>query len=278
MTKPLDQKTPHLRFTLTLHHQNLCPINLRKRNNLLELHFIHFCFFSFLSTGVMNIKKLFESIQRQLKKNSSGGPVIGPQTVTVSSRYILSNQDPNIQVPDFEKWMTQLESHVDRHLYEDGSKKPAVNFIKVEIRNFTGVAYTVNRNGGKLISVSTNHLKKFNGDARSYELTGVVLHEMVHALEYNGKGTAPVGLIEGIADFVRLKSGYPANGWRRDYSSPLRGYSTTAYFLDYLDSSYPRFVKRLNTELRERYNDRLWNKLTGKSLTDLWQDYKNTKF
>lgn len=36
---------------------------------------------------------------------------------------------------------------------------------------------------------------------------GVCVHEMVHCWQWNAKGTCPGGLIEGIADYVRLRSG-----------------------------------------------------------------------
>jgi hypothetical protein len=38
-------------------------------------------------------------------------------------------------------------------------------------------------------------------------VTGVLYHEVTHVWQWNGQGRANGGLIEGIADYVRLKAG-----------------------------------------------------------------------
>jgi hypothetical protein len=48
-----------------------------------------------------------------------------------------------------------------------------------------------------------------------HELDGVITHEMVHCFQGNCEGTAPGGLVEGIADFVRLKAGLSPPHWNR---------------------------------------------------------------
>jgi hypothetical protein len=42
---------------------------------------------------------------------------------------------------------------------------------------------------------------------------GVLCHELVHTLQHDAKGQCNGGLIEGIADFVRLKAGLAADHW-----------------------------------------------------------------
>ncbi|CAI0445583.1 unnamed protein product [Linum tenue] len=39
---------------------------------------------------------------------------------------------------------------------------------------------------------------------------------MTHVWQWNGGGATPLGLIEGIADFIRMKAGYEST------SSPVR--------------------------------------------------------
>lgn len=65
-----------------------------------------------------------------------------------------------------------------------------------------GVAYTSNNE----VHASANYIKSYSGDVKN-KITGLLYHEMSHVWQWNGNGTAPGGLIEGIADYVRLKAG-----------------------------------------------------------------------
>ncbi|KAH7297869.1 hypothetical protein KP509_25G016200 [Ceratopteris richardii] len=57
------------------------------------------------------------------------------------------------------------------------------------------------------IHYSQNYVDSLNG------VEGVLYHEMTHVWQWNGQGTADGGLIESIADYVRLTAGLPASGW-----------------------------------------------------------------
>ena len=61
-----------------------------------------------------------------------------------------------------------------------------------------GVAYTHGSNTDKEIHLSLDHISRSAARARG-EIMGVLVHEVVHCFQYNAKGTAPGGLIEGIA-------------------------------------------------------------------------------
>jgi hypothetical protein len=50
--------------------------------------------------------------------------------------------------------------------------------------------------------------------AAKREIKGVLVHEIVHALQCTGKDTCPGGLIEGIADWVRLQSDLAPPHWK----------------------------------------------------------------
>ncbi|KAI9142905.1 hypothetical protein BKA69DRAFT_1065311 [Paraphysoderma sedebokerense] len=99
---------------------------------------------------------------------------------------------------------------------------------------------------------------------------------MVHIFQHNGKNSAPGGLIEGIADYVRLSGGYPAKHWRRRFEGgPLNGYESTAFFLCFIEDGQPGFVRNLNLKLSEgRYYAELFEEVTGKTLEKLWEMYK----
>lgn len=83
-----------------------------------------------------------------------------------------------------------------------------VKRITLTIRPMDGVAYTFGSDdGSKEVHFSLNHIvNSHNGDTEAKknmrvreEILGVLVHEFVHCYQYNGKGTAPGGLIEGIA-------------------------------------------------------------------------------
>ncbi|CAB4303931.1 unnamed protein product [Prunus armeniaca] len=99
---------------------------------------------------------------------------------------------------------------------------------------------------------------------------------MTHTWQWNGQGQAPVGLIEGIADFVRLKGDYVPNGWVKSGEGQKwdEGYSVTGWFLDYCNDLQQGFVAELNKKMRDGYSDNFFQELLGKRVDQLWTDYK----
>jgi Peptidase of plants and bacteria len=75
-----------------------------------------------------------------------------------------------------------------------------------------GVAHTHGSHTSKEIHFSLDHIKNSENRAKD-EIDGVLTHEIVHCFQYNAKGTAPGGLIEGIAgEFYLLNSGGESMG------------------------------------------------------------------
>jgi hypothetical protein len=107
-------------------------------------------------------------------------------------------------------------------------------------------------------------------------VAGVLFHETTHVWQWDGQGQANRGLIEGIADYVRLKAGYAPRYWvqRGEGERWDKGYDVTARFLDYLDSLKPGFVALLNAKMKYGYTDDFFAQILGKSVQQLWQDYK----
>ncbi|KAM7474720.1 hypothetical protein LguiB_021963 [Lonicera macranthoides] len=152
----------------------------------------------------------------------------------------------------------------------DASRKkvPRVTLI---IENLSGISYTVSGE----IHVSANYIQDYSGDVKR-EITGVLYHEMTHIWQWDGNGQAPEGLIEGIADYVRLKAGYVPSHWvgPGKGDSWYEGYDVTARFLDYCNSQRNGFVTELNKKMRNGYNDNFFVVLTGKTVEQLWREYK----
>ncbi|KAM7470474.1 hypothetical protein LguiA_008657 [Lonicera macranthoides] len=143
--------------------------------------------------------------------------------------------------------------------------------VSLFIDNMDGVAYAVNGE----IHVSANYIQGFSGDVKR-EITGVLYHEMTHIWQWNGNGQAPVGLTEGIADYVRLKAGYAPSHWVGPGQGDKwdQGYDVTARFLDYCNSLRNGFVAEFNEKLRNGYNVNFFVELLGKSVDQLWSEYK----
>ncbi|EON97687.1 putative pbsp domain-containing protein [Phaeoacremonium minimum UCRPA7] len=182
--------------------------------------------------------------------------------------------------------------NVQRLLYarpsEPTTHAPPTRSVTVVLRDMGGVAYTTGSeldNDHKEIHFSLGYIAGINprdgqpGGAKraTDEITGVLTHELVHCYQYNGKGTCPGGLIEGIADWVRLNCDLSPPHWRRETSGKWDGgYQHTAYFLEYLEDRFGSgTVRRLNEKLRtQRYEEKgFWTELLGRPVEQLWGDY-----
>lgn len=144
-----------------------------------------------------------------------------------------------------------------------------------------GVAYTTGTDldsDHKEIHLSLDYIKGIASGREAEEIQGVLVHEMVHCWQWNALGTAPAGLVEGIADFVRLKAGLCPPHWKREGGGEWdAGYQHTAYFLEWLEGKWgDGSVQKINDGLRkEIYKESLfWERLFGKTVGELWAEYK----
>lgn len=99
---------------------------------------------------------------------------------------------------------------------------------------------------------------------------------MTHVWQWNGNGQAPHGLIEGIADYVRLKAGYGSSHWVKPGQGARwdLGFDVTARFLEYCEGLKVGFVAELNKKMKNSYSDKFFVELLGKPVEQLWKDYK----
>lgn len=179
-----------------------------------------------------------------------------------------------------------IESAVDtvlRYLYTDVETSciPPTRSITLVVRDMDGVAYTTGLDiddDHKEIHLSTRYIEHVSESRQKEEINGVVVHEMVHCWQHHGGNTAPGGLTEGVADWVRLKAGYAPPHWRRtgdcDWDA---GYERTAYFLEWLEKDHGEdVVRRINQALKGCKYDaqKLWHDCCGKSIDRLWKEYR----
>ncbi|KAJ5832107.1 PBSP domain protein [Penicillium riverlandense] len=207
-------------------------------------------------------------------------------------------------VPDISEPFDTALSVIVEHLYTSHNQQggpsfnpciPPTRSVTFILRDFQGLAHT---NGTELdddhkeIHMSLGWLQNTGSrPSTRREILGVLTHELVHCYQHSsprgsGKPGPPGGLIEGIADFIRLKAGFVPAHWKRPQSSKERaekwdqGYEHTAFFLAWLEDV--RFGKgavglvndRLGTVGYAAINGvGFWKGIFGKTVHELWEEY-----
>jgi Peptidase of plants and bacteria len=193
---------------------------------------------------------------------------------SAGAKYFLSSIECGSALEDAVKSVIGL-------LYTPTSVLPTTRSVTLILRAFDGVAHATGSEldgDHKEIHFSTDYIEQIPVERRKREILGVIRHEMVHCWQYNGKGTCPGGLIEGIADFVRLRSDLGPPHWKRAWKDCDwdAGYEKTAYFLDYLERRFGYgTIIRLNERLRDREYDEesYWTQCCGLDIKTLWSQY-----
>lgn len=193
---------------------------------------------------------------------------------------------------------------------------PPTRSVTVFLRDFGGVAYTTGTeidDDHKEIHISLQYLQHITKGASAkkdplHEIIGFLTHELVHCYQHSkpeddGSGRdipqPPGGLIEGIADFVRLKAGLEPPHWKKPLSSADRaakwdaGYQNTAYFLAWIEDVWvgEGAIGMLNDRLlrvgyigededggedddvKDDEQPGFWVGLFGIGVADLWDEY-----
>jgi hypothetical protein len=166
---------------------------------------------------------------------------------------------------------------------------PPTRSVTLVIRDMDGVAHTTGNDldpeQHKEIHISTSYINGVPEDRRKAEIRGVLVHEMVHCLQYNAQGTCSGGLIEGIADYVRLKAGCAPPHWKKSWDNAGedgksgwdKGYDRTAFFLNWVEERKGQgLIPEMNQWLRrkEKYTEEeFWLDCCGKGVEALWKEY-----
>ncbi|OBT75423.1 hypothetical protein VF21_05696 [Pseudogymnoascus sp. 05NY08] len=160
---------------------------------------------------------------------------------------------------------------------------PPTKSVALVLQPMDGVAYTIGTqavDGAKEIHFSVDYISKIAAARVKDEIAGVLVHELVHCFQYNGLNTCPSGLIEGIADWVRLRANLAPPHWKRSTDGGwAAGYEKTAFFLDWLDVTKGDggggVVRGMNEWLRgNKYDEqKFWMECVGAEVGGLWEEY-----
>ncbi|XP_075672745.1 uncharacterized protein LOC142642288 [Castanea sativa] len=214
----------------------------------------HMLFLSFLVTLVTAMQGIYavEYVVTNTAGNTPGGVRFNNEIGSEYSKQTL------ISATNFIWSLFQQNNAVDR------KNVPKVSLF---IDDRDGVAFTSNNE----IHVSARYINGYSGNVKP-EITGVLYHESTHIWQWNGNGrSTPGGLIEGIADYLRLKAGYAPSHWVKPGQGDRwdQGYDVTARFLDYCNGLRNGFVAELNKKLRNGYSANFFVELLGKNVDQL---------
>ncbi|KAF9502176.1 plant basic secretory protein [Pleurotus eryngii] len=161
-------------------------------------------------------------------------------------------------------------------LYTPENVPTNVKSILLVLCSMPGVAHTFGSSTHKEIHFSLEHINNCASRARE-EILGVLTHEVVHCYQYNAKGQCPGGLIEGVADWVRLQAGLGPPHWKRSPGDKWdAGYEATAYFLEWIEGRYGHgTIQELNESMKDvEYDERMFKATTGRRVAKLWRLYR----
>ncbi len=183
-------------------------------------------------------------------------------------------------------YVQDIGRRVCRILYREADEvRDATHLTLIIEYDPDGVAWKAGNGANIQVGISTAHLQNIHnaGGDVAREITGILFHEMTHMYQHDDSdgGGVDLGLIEGIADFVRISAGYPPPGAQPNPNGNWNdGYRTTAFFLLWLDDTYPDFVYRLNLTMHsddgQTWSPASFEDLTGKTVDALWQDYRDS--
>jgi hypothetical protein len=168
-----------------------------------------------------------------------------------------------------------------RLLYRNAAEVKPVSMVSLLVEDRDGIASSA----GTLIRLSTRYLKTESDrgvDLRA-EITGI-FHFATSLIFQNSGSDAdpapPSWLVVGIADYVRLESGYIDRAERsKGGSFDGSGSQTTAFFLDYLATKNPTVVMQLNQRLAPTapvWSNDVFMTLLGSDVDTLWASYQAT--
>ncbi len=201
--------------------------------------------------------------------------VIDSDPVVATFRYPVEFAVDASDEPDLLPWLDKVRKVCERQypmiceeLWSNGFKPRTLIKLKLD-KNYKGVAEA---SGGNIRS-SVTYFKAHQDDI------GAFVHETVHCVQNYGRRN-PGWLVEGIADYIRFYKYEPGKlrKLKPEQAKYDGSYRVTAAFLASVCEKYDKeLVKKINARMREgKYQEEIWKDLTGKSLAELGEEWKES--
>lgn len=196
----------------------------------------------------------------------------------------------NFMIQNKEEYLKYHAREVAKLLYfKDSDPIRNIQYITYRLRDYDGVSGKSGSVPSVLIDYSTRHVEKSYSISLfklDFETRGVLYHEMTHCYQYEPKNCGSYAdggtfwaFIEGLADAVRIHSGFidmnnrKPGGWYTD------GYQTTGFFMQWLTTKDPDALRKLNASARDLETwtfDAAIKYIFGQEATVLkmWQEYQ----
>jgi hypothetical protein len=180
-------------------------------------------------------------------------------------------------VPDPSALVWGATHDVCRLLFRRASEVKVIPELTLIVEDYSGIAGV----SGTTLHLSTSYLQKQSdaGVDLQQEIEGILRFTTSLVYQHDGSETAPGWLMRGIADFVRLESGFLDRDGASKGGNYDDGSQTTAYFLDYLATRRTDIVYQINLRLapgEPAYSDDIFVALMGSDLATLWAEYQAT--
>jgi hypothetical protein len=183
-------------------------------------------------------------------------------------------------IPDAVAAMKDVVCRVCTILYrepDEVTRNPGT--IRLHIHDFEGVANA----GGDTINFSSRHIANYGDpeDAR-FEFIGVLLHETTHLYQFDDGGGA---LVEGMADFVRIRAGHHRMNRRSPGGAWTDPYTTSGFFFSWLAGpgglqqdgrtpADPDIGWAINQRMDDNWDEAVFMERLDASVDDLWDEYQ----
>lgn len=165
------------------------------------------------------------------------------------------------------KLIIEWHPRIENLLSSPGHVTPKKVRLKIR-KTDEGVAATA---GGRIM-VASHWIEKHPEDI------GLIVHELTH-IHQSYPDPNPGWITEGVADYIRwvVYEAKPLD-WFTAPAKPQgyrESYRTAAGFMLWLETEpAPGIVRKLNTAMRTKtFDAKIFEKETGKSLDELWDDY-----
>lgn len=195
-------------------------------------------------------------------------------------------------IPEPEEYIHATILEVVKTLYwSDKDSIPNVKKINYEFRDVEGISAKGGTPPEITIFYSSRWVEKSEKDAGDekvlFETRGVLLHELTHGFQLEPQGIGTYGdggefwiFIEGMADAVRIHNGGFPQDNRKPGGSWKDGYQRTGYFLDWLTTKDPDFLRKFNRSTLEVIPwgfDKAIKYVLGQqySVDALWNEYQD---